>query len=110
MISNQSESFNAVLKDFEKWKEAPIDSAMLSFYFLQVYCYNTLSSSISHFRDKNPGNSIYVLIPQNPLWISLKAVPPASILASIRSKTLSNDTIIDDAPVCEPVEDAAPLM
>ena len=36
----------------------------------------------------------------------LKAVPPASIVASIRSKTLSNDMVIDDAPVCESVEDA----
>ena len=34
---NQSGSFNAVLKDFEKWKETPIDSAGLSFNYLQVY-------------------------------------------------------------------------
>jgi len=39
---NQSESFNAVLKDFEKWKEVPIDSAALSFYYLQVYYYNEI--------------------------------------------------------------------
>ena len=36
-----------------------------------VLLFNTLSSSISHFRDKNLGNSIYVPIPQSPLWISL---------------------------------------
>jgi len=33
--------------------------------------YNTLSSSISHFRDEKSGNSVYVPIPQKPLWISL---------------------------------------
>ena len=106
VTSNQSESFNAVLKDFEKWKEALVDSAVLSFYYLQVYYYNEIQRGFC-------GIGTHTLLPEFSYLkceidelIVLKAVPPASIVASVRSKTLSNDMVIDNAPVCEPVEDA----
>ena len=103
MTSNQSESFNAVLKDFEKWKEAPVDSAVLSFYYLQVYYYNEIQRGFC-------GIGTYTLLADfsclkcevDELKI-LKAIPPASIVASIRSKGLSNvATVVDDKPIDEP--------
>jgi len=105
VISNRSESFNAVLKDFEKWKEVPVDSAVLSFYYLQVYYYNEIQRGFC-------GIGTYTLLPDfsslkceiDELQV-LKAIPPASIVTSIQSKALSNAAIVDDTPVDEPVVD-----
>ena len=40
LTSNQSESFNAVLKRMQEWKEMPVDTAVLSLYLLQAYYWN----------------------------------------------------------------------
>ena len=40
ITTNQSEGFNAVLKHYEQWREAPLDSMILGLYFLQKYCHN----------------------------------------------------------------------
>ena len=43
-VSNkQSECFNVVLKQLEAWKEVPVDSLVLSFYYLQCYFMNEIS-------------------------------------------------------------------
>ena len=80
VTSNQSESFNAVLKDFEKWKEAPIDSAMLSFYYLQVYYYNEIQRGLC-------GIGTYMLLPK---FLSLKC--EIDELKVLKSSTTCFDT------------------
>jgi len=79
---------------------------VLSFYYLQVYFYNEIQRGFC-------GIDTYTLLLEfsflkceiDELEV-LQAVQSASIVASIQLKTLSNVTIVDDAPVCEPVEDA----
>ena len=42
VTKNQSESFNKVIKEFQSWKEAPLDSFVLAMYKLQVYYSNEI--------------------------------------------------------------------
>ena len=49
ITSNQSESFNSVLKRVQEWKEIPVDSAVLSLYHLQGYYWNEWQWGLSGF-------------------------------------------------------------
>lgn len=49
ITSNQSESFNSVLKRVQEWKEIPVDSAVLSLYHLQGYYWNEWQRGLSGF-------------------------------------------------------------
>ena len=40
VTSNQSEGFNTVLKQYQHWKEVPIDSLVYGLYRLQQHYYN----------------------------------------------------------------------
>lgn len=40
VTSNQSESFNALLKRLQSWREVPVDNIVLSLYYLQAYYSN----------------------------------------------------------------------
>jgi hypothetical protein len=42
VTNNQSESFNAVLKRLQRWREVPVDSIILSLYHLQAYYHNEI--------------------------------------------------------------------
>ena len=42
VTSNQSEGFNTVMKEFQTWKEAPVDSLILALYLLQSYYSNEI--------------------------------------------------------------------
>ena len=42
VTSNQSESFNAVLKRLQLWKEVPVDVIVLSLFYLQAYYHNEI--------------------------------------------------------------------
>jgi hypothetical protein len=46
VTTNQSEGFNSVLKRLLQWKEAPVDSFVLSLYHLQVYYYNEIKRGL----------------------------------------------------------------
>ena len=40
ITTNQSEGFNFLMKQLQGWKELPIDTAVLSMYYLQAYYWN----------------------------------------------------------------------
>ena len=42
ITTNQSEGFNTVLKQYQRWKEVPIDTLVHSLYRLQQYYYNEI--------------------------------------------------------------------
>lgn len=42
VTNNQAESFNAVLKQIQRWREVPIDSIVLALYNLQAYYNNEI--------------------------------------------------------------------
>lgn len=42
MTSNQAESFNALLKRLQSWREVPLDAIALSLYYLQAFYCNEI--------------------------------------------------------------------
>ena len=42
VLTNQSESFNMVLKSLQQWKEVPVECILLSFYLLQSFFMNEI--------------------------------------------------------------------
>ncbi len=40
ITTNKSEGFNFLMKQLQGWKELPIDTAVLSMYYLQAYYWN----------------------------------------------------------------------
>ena len=42
VANNQAEGFNRVIKDFQSWKEAPLDSFVLALFQLQAYYGNEI--------------------------------------------------------------------
>ena len=49
VTNNISESFNAVLKRYQDWKEAPIDSMLVAMYRLQTYYLTEIQRSYHGF-------------------------------------------------------------
>ena len=47
VTNKQSESFNKVIKEFQSWKEAPLDSFVLAMYQLQVYYSNEIRRGLA---------------------------------------------------------------
>ena len=52
VTTNQSESFNSVLKRLQKWREVPVDTIILTLYHLQAYFYNEIQRGLA-------GNKLY---------------------------------------------------
>ena len=47
VTNNQSEGFNRVIKDFQSWKEAPLDSFVLALFQLQAYYGNEIKRGLA---------------------------------------------------------------
>ena len=47
VVTNQSESFNMVLKSLQQWKEVPVDCIVLSFYLLQSFFMNEITRGLA---------------------------------------------------------------
>ena len=47
VTNNQAEGFNRVMKDFQQWKEAPLDSFVLALYQLQAFYYNEIQRGLA---------------------------------------------------------------
>jgi len=47
VTNNQAEGFNRVMKDFQQWKEAPLDSFVLALYQLQAFYYNKIQRGLA---------------------------------------------------------------
>ena len=102
ITTNQSEGFNTLLKQYEHWKEAPLDSMILGLNQLQVYHHNEMqrgygglvSYSLSPFYS-------FAAIPLNEL-VTLSVTSPTDIITKIRSSrdsvndSLKKDTDTDD--------------
>ena len=85
VTNNQSEGFNTLLKHFEKWKEAPLDSMLLGLYQLQVYYHNEIQrgyGGLGNFS-LSPVYS-FAAIPIDEL-VTLSVTSPAEIVAKLRN-------------------------
>lgn len=47
VTNNQSESFNAILKRLQKWREVPLDVILLSLYHLQAFFHNEIQRGLA---------------------------------------------------------------
>ena len=47
ITNNQSEGFNRLIKDFEAWREAPLDSFVLALFQLQAYYRNEINRGLA---------------------------------------------------------------
>ena len=83
--NNQSESFNVVMKHLQEWKEVPVDSLVLTFYFLQCYFMNEISRGVCNQGNYHLHPSFLHLLeqPQDMEFIS-GCVLPEDIVKYIR--------------------------
>ena len=50
VTSNQSGSFNTLLKRLQSWREVPLDTIVLSLYYLQAYYSNEVQRGFAGLR------------------------------------------------------------
>ena len=81
ITTNQSESFNALLKRYGQWREAPLDSMVLGLYFLQSYHHNEIQRGYG-------GIGSYTLFSE----CTFAAIPQDEV---ITSTVISPDEIVD---------------
>lgn len=55
ITTKQSEGFNAVLKRIQQWREIPVDSIVLSLYYLQAFYWNEWQRGLASLGERlNP--------------------------------------------------------
>ena len=100
ITTNQSEAFNTVLKHYEGWKEAPLDSMILGLYQIQVYYHNEIQRVYSGLGSYllSPDYS-FAAIPLDEL-VTVSVTSPADIVAKIRSsREFVNGCVNSDADI-----------
>ena len=86
ITTNQSEGFNTVMKRLQKWKEAPLDSVILSLYQLPVYYYNEIQRGLCQCGDFKLATD-FVSFARGPDEVKLiESVPPQSIVERVRTE------------------------
>lgn len=102
ITTNQSEGFNTLLKQYEHWKEAPLDSMILGLYQLQVFYHNEMQRGYSGLGSYSfsPDYS-FAAIPLDEL-VTLSVTSPADIVARIRS---SRDSVNDSLKKATDIDD-----
>lgn len=89
VTNNCSESLNKVIKDLQSWKEAPIDSMLLSLYQLQCYFSNEIKwglAGIGSYTLESSFSSLKILEVDN--YINTRS--PKEIVSSIRNSLLQS--------------------
>ena len=62
ITNNQSEGLNRVVKDLQMWKEAPIDSMMLSLFQLQAYYHDEIKRGFSDLGEYQTKKKFWALV------------------------------------------------
>jgi len=108
VTTNQSESFNAVLKALQHWKEAPVDTIVLSFFYLQIYYHNEIQRGFCGIGSYKLSSEFSCLQCSTDELRILKAIPPDEIVKNIKSKILPNvATDVECDPTIDPNEESA---
>ena len=78
VTNNQAEGFNRVMKDFQQWKEAPLDSFVLALYQLQAFYYNEIQRDLAgryvqklHICGYNCKAYVYVYVLDICIYVSV---------------------------------------
>ena len=84
--TNQSEGFNTVMKRFDKWKEAPLDSVIFSLYQLQTYYYNEIQRGLCQCGDYKLTTD-FASLARDPDEVKLiNTIPPHLIVKRVRNE------------------------
>ena len=86
VTSNQAESFNALLKRLQNWREVPVDAIILSLYYLHAYYFNEIQRGLCGLGNYQllEQFSIARLDPDN--IITMSVYPPDQIVSKILEK------------------------
>ncbi|XP_065896214.1 uncharacterized protein [Dysidea avara] len=86
ITTNQSEGFNTVMKRFDKWKEAPLDSVIFSLYQLQTYYYNEIQRGLCQCGDYKLTTD-FASLARDPDEVKLiNTIPPHLIVERVRNE------------------------
>jgi hypothetical protein len=91
ITNNLSESYNAVLKQENEWKELPVDMLVLGFHFLQTFKHFEIMRGMAGIGDYHLKAEISrASIPPEELSYLKKTSPPSDIISYL--KTHAQDT------------------
>ena len=114
VVNNQSESFNAILKDLQHWKEVPIDSLILTFYYLQCYFMNEICREMCNQGSYHlhPTFSILLEEAEEKDFIA-NCVQPDEIVKHIKEGLIADEfTVVEpdhELQMCDTIPTSAPL-
>ena len=90
VTTNQAEGFNTMLKQYQHWKEAPVDAIILGLYYLQVFYYNEMQRGLSGLGTFCLRSKFTSLLRPADEVVSLKSYSPEEIVQRIRNQ-ISNE-------------------
>lgn len=91
VTSNQAESLNKVLKQLQSWKEAPIDSMVLSLHYLQCFYTVELHRGFNKLGNYNLHSMFSEVEFVPPIEASQHVIPPDKIVERIKAESINND-------------------
>lgn len=93
ITTNQSECFNTLLKRYEQWREAPLDSMILGLYFLQIYYHNEIQRGYGGIGSYSLLSEYgFAAIPLDEI-MTLTALSPEEIVDKIRNDQVWHSSI-----------------
>ena len=84
-----------MLKQYQHWKEAPVDSIVLGLYYLQVFYYNEIERGLSGLGTYSLRPEFSSLLRPADEAITLKAYSPEEIVQRIKNQTFNEE---DESP------------
>ena len=78
-----------MLKQYQHWKEVPIDAVILGLYYLQVFYYNEIQRGLSGLGTYSLRSEFTSLLRPADEAVSLKAYSPEEIVQRIRNQITS---------------------
>ena len=97
MVTNQSESFNMVLKSLQEWKEVPVDCIVLSFYHLQAFFMNEITRGLANQGNYQLHTQFLPMMEETEIsQTTFLCVSPRDIVSRIREKDASIITSAED--------------
>ena len=97
MVTNQSESFNMVLKSLQEWKEVPVDCIVLSFYHLQAFFMNEITRGLANQGNYHLHTQFLPMMEETEIsQTTFKCVSPRDIVSRIREKDATIITSAED--------------
>ena len=93
ITTNQSEGFNTVLKQYQQWKELPIDLLVLGLYRLQIYYYNEVQRGYCGFGEYHLLSQFtYLSRPSDELLLQKVSTPEEIVSTTLPANDDSADT------------------